>query len=231
MPAGGRSERIIRPCPSCSPTSGRFATSSKPSAAWRPTPCSPTAATSIASPRGSATAGWHDYLKPTLRELSRYIEYLHDGELAPPSIARHLVALKMFYRFLRLEERGDPAAVELLGSPTLWERIPQVLSPAAVEKLLRRPASRATASTCATGRCWKRCTPPAAGRPKWSACDCDDLYLDRGVLQVRRQGEQAADRAAQPAGDRGALRPTWATPRPGRGRMRRGCSSAGAAGG
>ena len=28
-------------------------------------------------------------------------------QLAPPSVARHLVALKMFYRFLRLEERAD----------------------------------------------------------------------------------------------------------------------------
>jgi integrase/recombinase XerD len=45
----------------------------------------------------------------------------------------------MFYRFLRLEERGDPAAVELLASPSLWERIPHVLSPEAVEKLLAAP--------------------------------------------------------------------------------------------
>src|SRR5205823_9101569 len=59
--------------------------------------------------------------------------------LAPPSAARHLIALKMFYRFLRLEERAQPSAVELLSSPTLWERIPQVLSPESVEKLLAAP--------------------------------------------------------------------------------------------
>src|SRR4029078_5004023 len=52
---------------------------------------------------------------------------------------RHLVALKMFYRFLRVEERGDPAAVELLASPALGERVPHVLSPEAVEKLLAAP--------------------------------------------------------------------------------------------
>jgi integrase/recombinase XerD len=49
------------------------------------------------------------------------------------------VALKMFYRFLRLEERGDPQAVELLSSPALWVKIPQVLSPESVEKLLAAP--------------------------------------------------------------------------------------------
>jgi integrase/recombinase XerD len=45
----------------------------------------------------------------------------------------------MFYRFLRLEERAEPRAVELLSSPALWARIPQVLSPESVEKLLNGP--------------------------------------------------------------------------------------------
>jgi integrase/recombinase XerD len=45
----------------------------------------------------------------------------------------------MFYRFLRLEERTDAGSVELLSSPALWERIPQVLSPESVEKLLAAP--------------------------------------------------------------------------------------------
>jgi integrase/recombinase XerD len=87
----------------------------------------------------AADGGLNDYLRPTLRELSRYVGHLHDEGLAPASCARHLVALKMFYRFLRLEERGDPAAVELLASPSLWERIPHVLSPEAVETLLAAP--------------------------------------------------------------------------------------------
>jgi integrase/recombinase XerD len=85
-----------------------------------------------------------EFAAPSLRNLGRYLAFLHDEGLAPPSVARHLVALKMFYRFLRLEERADAAAVDLLGSPKLWERIPQVLPPNAVEELLNapRPADR-----------------------------------------------------------------------------------------
>jgi integrase/recombinase XerD len=86
-----------------------------------------------------AGGGLPSYLTPTLRDLSHYLEFLRAEGLAPPSIARHLVALKMFYRFLRLEERTAQASVELLSSPTLWERIPQVLSPEAVTKLLAAP--------------------------------------------------------------------------------------------
>ena len=80
-----------------------------------------------------------EYTAPTLKVLARYIAFLHDEKLAPPSIARHLVAMKMFYRFLRLEERAQATAVDLLGSPKLWERVPHVLSPKSVEELLNAP--------------------------------------------------------------------------------------------
>lgn len=86
-----------------------------------------------------ALVGLPDYHKPKLKDLARYVGFMHDEQLAPPSIARHLVSLKMFYRFLRLEERADANAVELLGSPKLWERIPEVLPPNAVEELINAP--------------------------------------------------------------------------------------------
>jgi integrase/recombinase XerD len=87
----------------------------------------------------AATGALADYLTPRVRELTNYLGYLKDQQLAAPSVARHLVALKMFYRFLRLEERVTQNTVELLGSPKLWERIPQVLSPESVDQLLAAP--------------------------------------------------------------------------------------------
>jgi integrase/recombinase XerD len=80
-----------------------------------------------------------DYLMPTLRDLSRYLAYLTDEELAVPSIARHIVSLRMFYRFLKLEERVNATLVDLLSSPKLWQRVPGVLSPDQVEELLKAP--------------------------------------------------------------------------------------------
>src|SRR6516162_6301937 len=89
--------------------------------------------------RWVADGGLADFYKPTIRELMCYLAFLREEELDPATVARHLVALKMFYRYLKLEERAEQAAVELLSSPTLWERIPQVLSPENVEKLLAAP--------------------------------------------------------------------------------------------
>jgi integrase/recombinase XerD len=86
-----------------------------------------------------AGGGLADYLTPSVRELSHYLAHLHNEKLAPPSAARHLVALKMFYRYLRLEERVPQNTVELLSAPKLWERIPHVLSPDSVDQLLAAP--------------------------------------------------------------------------------------------
>jgi integrase/recombinase XerD len=86
-----------------------------------------------------AEGGLADYLHPSVRDFGHYLVHLRDENLSPPSVARHLVALKMFYRFLRLEEHTTESTVELLSSPALWERIPQVLSPESVEKLLAAP--------------------------------------------------------------------------------------------
>ncbi|MBM3993772.1 MAG: site-specific tyrosine recombinase XerD [Planctomycetes bacterium] len=86
-----------------------------------------------------ASGALADYLKPTVRDLTHYLAHLKEAGLAPPSIARNLIATKMFYRFLRMEERVEQNTVELLSSPRLWERIPQVLSPESVDKLLSAP--------------------------------------------------------------------------------------------
>lgn len=74
-----------------------------------------------------------------VRELSDYMGWLQTRKLAPASVARHIVALKIFYRYLQLEGtvRDNPA--ELLGTQKKWQRVPEVLSPVLVEKLLAAP--------------------------------------------------------------------------------------------
>jgi integrase/recombinase XerD len=86
-----------------------------------------------------AESGLTDHLKVDVRALTGYLGHLRTRGLAPPSVARNLIAVKMLYRFLRLEGRVEQNVVDLLSSPSLWQRIPHVLSPASVEKLLRAP--------------------------------------------------------------------------------------------
>lgn len=74
-----------------------------------------------------------------VQELSEYVGWLHTEKLAPASISRHLVALKVFFRYLQLEGAIKDNLAELLGSPKLWQRVPEVLSAVGVEGLLEAP--------------------------------------------------------------------------------------------
>lgn len=71
--------------------------------------------------------------------LTDYLSHLRDRELAATTIARHLVSIKMFFRYLVLEGVLLESAVELLNSPKLWRYLPQVLSPEKVNQLLSAP--------------------------------------------------------------------------------------------
>jgi integrase/recombinase XerD len=78
----------------------------------------------------------------TLTRLSGYLTFLSKEKLAAPSIARHIVSLKMFFRFLVLEGRIGESAAELLGTPSLWQRVPTVLSTEQIDRLLCAPGDK-----------------------------------------------------------------------------------------
>ena len=77
--------------------------------------------------------------KLTISELSDYMAFLNSQKLAPSSVARNIVAVKMFFRYLQLEGVLVDNKVELLGSQKLWQRIPSVMSPREVERFLMAP--------------------------------------------------------------------------------------------
>ncbi len=71
--------------------------------------------------------------------FSSYLQYLHDRAYAATSIARHLVSIKMFFRYLVLEGVLPESIVELVNSPKLWQHLPKVLSPEKVDELIAAP--------------------------------------------------------------------------------------------
>ena len=75
----------------------------------------------------------------SIRDLADYVGWLHGRELAPASIARHIVSLKVFFRYLQLEDVMDDNLAELLGSQKLWERVPKVLSVEQIDRLFASP--------------------------------------------------------------------------------------------
>jgi integrase/recombinase XerD len=83
-----------------------------------------------------------DLVLLSIRDLADYATWLHQKRLAPSSLARHLVSLKLFFRYLQLEGVLEENLAELLGSQKLWQRVPKVLSPEQINRLFESPNKR-----------------------------------------------------------------------------------------
>ena len=74
-----------------------------------------------------------------IADLAGYVDHLVEAGLAPSSVGRHLASLSTFFRFLIFDGRLSENVARLLVAPTVWDRLPTVLGPAAVQRLLDAP--------------------------------------------------------------------------------------------
>ncbi len=76
------------------------------------------------------------------RHVADFLGRLYQQGLDSRSVARTLVAVRNFFRFLRQEEeiRRDPT--EHIESPRTWKRLPKFLTMAEVERLLATPEEK-----------------------------------------------------------------------------------------
>ena len=75
----------------------------------------------------------------SLSDLTDYLDWLHAKRLAPSSFSRHIVSLRVFFRYLQLEGVLHANEAQLLETPKLWDRMPSVLSPRQVDSLMTEP--------------------------------------------------------------------------------------------
>ena len=74
-------------------------------------------------------------------EVGQVLAWLRDYEAqTPPSLVRLLVCWRMYTRFLVMEKMLTHDRVTLAQMPTLWNKLPEVLSVAEVEQLITNPA-------------------------------------------------------------------------------------------
>ncbi len=72
-------------------------------------------------------------------EVTDFLMEEKERGLSPRSLARRLVAVRMFFRFLSLEGYVRKDVTEVVESPRLWKILPRVLSIPEVEALIRQP--------------------------------------------------------------------------------------------
>jgi integrase/recombinase XerD len=83
--------------------------------------------------------GAENWAAVTLKDFQAYLATLEARGLSARSRARKLSALRQFFRFLQREEQVGSNPAELLDSPRLPQRLPQVLGEEEVVALLNAP--------------------------------------------------------------------------------------------
>jgi len=127
--------------------------------------------------------------KLNVGKLTGYIEYLSEKGLAPSSIGRHIASLSTFFRYLVYEGKLDENVAKLLIAPAVWDRLPTVLSPSSVDKLLTAPDAstmmgrrdRAALETLYASGC--RASEVAGLRPR-------DVDLEHGRARCVGKGDK-----------------------------------------
>jgi integrase/recombinase XerD len=77
-----------------------------------------------------------------VQSLSGYVDTLSRSGLAPSSVCRHLASLSTFFRYMVALGQLPENVAKLLIAPAVWDRLPTVLGPAAVERMLSSPNSQ-----------------------------------------------------------------------------------------
>jgi len=79
------------------------------------------------------------WAKVSRSDINSFLLKRREDGINPATVARELVAIKMFFRFLAQEGllKEDPTLV--LEAPRLWKRLPESLSVEEVEKILKSP--------------------------------------------------------------------------------------------
>ncbi|MBR7067581.1 MAG: site-specific tyrosine recombinase XerD [Bacteroidales bacterium] len=125
----------------------------------------------------------------TTEQIQEFLSSLHDLGLNPRSQARVLSSVRGFYRYLMLEEVVDSSPLELVKSPKLGRKLPDVLSLADIDAMeanidLSRPEglrNRAIVETLYS--CGLRVSELVNLR-------LSDLHLNDGFIRVIGKGDK-----------------------------------------
>lgn len=74
------------------------------------------------------------------QDLADYVKYLEDNHFAAATVSRNIASLKAFYHYLVQEGMVSEDLSETLKAPKIEKKIPEIMSPDEVVRLLEQPS-------------------------------------------------------------------------------------------
>lgn len=130
-----------------------------------------------------------DWARVRREHITQYLMAEKKRGLESPSVARRLVTVKLFHRFLLQERHLQEDITSVLDSPKLWKKLPHFLTSPEVEVLLRSPSVRTDLGI--RDRAMLECLYATGIRvSEITGLKMGDMNLDHAFLKCRGKGDK-----------------------------------------
>lgn len=130
-----------------------------------------------------------EFLKLGKGAILSYLVELHQQKLSSKSIARNLVSIRVFYKFLLANNHIHDTPATDIDSPRLWRKLPQVLTLSEVEKLLAQP-NLSTAQGIRDRAMLELLYASGLRISELTLLKTENLFFDEGYLKVYGKGSK-----------------------------------------
>ena len=131
------------------------------------------------------------YADVTYDDLQQFVARLHDIGIHPRSQARIISGIKSFYRFLFLDNYITTDPTELLESPKIGLKLPEVLTVNEINSILDT-IDLTLPEGHGTGRCSKSCIAADCACRNWSRCASRTFISTKDLSKWKEKGANNA---------------------------------------
>ena len=133
----------------------------------------------------------NDFAKVTRNDILFFLEDSSDKGIESASLARRLVSIKVFYRYLSQEKIIKNDITDVMSSPKLWRLLPDFLSPDEVDALLQVYSNRAKDPLTLRNRTILELMYSCGLRVSETVnLHIDNLKFDEGIIRVTGKGDK-----------------------------------------
>jgi integrase/recombinase XerD len=135
--------------------------------------------------------GINDFAKVTRNDILFFLEDSSDKGIESASLARRLVSIKVFYKYLFQEKIVKTDITDIMTSPKLWRLLPDFLTPNEIDVLLQVYSNKAKDLLTLRNRTILELMYSCGLRVSETVNLCiDDLRFDEGIIRVTGKGNK-----------------------------------------
>lgn len=125
----------------------------------------------------------------TLQHIEEYLEELSAMELSPSTLARNISSIRGFHEFASVEGMAEANPAELVELPRKAQKLPEVLNPREIERILEMP-DRETDAGIRNSAILETLYATGMRVSELTGLQMDSLFFEIGFIRVLGKGNR-----------------------------------------